>query len=76
MTNKITKKEKKMFWAGISMGISGGIIGSLFANIVMELLSKQNESNTYLWILFAITFIILIIFLNFINKSINNLVKK
>mgnify|MGYP001590124548 CR=1 FL=1 len=74
--NYVYKKEKKIFWAGLSFGVGGGIVGSLFGSLIVELLSRQKNSEVYLWILFIPITFLLIWLLNIINKSNKSLNKK
>jgi hypothetical protein len=34
--SKFTKKEKKVFYLGISIGLGGGIIGNIFVTSIIE----------------------------------------
>ena len=70
---KFNKKEKVMFWSGISIGIIGGVIGNLWAGSYFDWVN-----NVFDWvrlITFIIFSLLLLGALLFIKKTIKNLIK-
>jgi len=75
--NYVYKKEKKIFWYGISMGISGGILGSMFSSLFIELLINEIKKYWWgtplLWILFIIIYVSLMYLLYKIKVNLSKL---
>jgi len=62
-----TKKEKQMFWNGIGLALFGSILGNLFTALWTDRLiresSKFSWGNILLWIVFIVVFIVLVLFI-------------
>ncbi len=72
---KITKKEKKIFWFGALLGIAGGIIGNILVSSAFTLITNSCQN----WIcyvgttaLMIVSFGIFVIMINKMTKSIIN----
>lgn len=70
----MNKEEKQVFWYGIALAISGGILGNLFtalwSNRIINEVSKFSWGNLILWVVFGVISIIFILFLWWLIKKI------
>lgn len=68
--DKLSQKEKNIFFAGLSAGIVGGIISNFFVSSFYDLLQISKQD---LWIRYALFFIFGLTFIGviyWINKQI------
>ena len=61
---RITKKEKRIFWAGVSTGIVGGIIGNLWVGDIFEMLHYPNYVNGFAVVIFSAILLGLLLWVN------------
>lgn len=64
MNNKISKKERRIFWVGILAGMVGGITGNLLVGYIFEWYNKPSYINLIGVIVFTLIFLGLLIWIN------------
>ncbi|HTZ42155.1 MAG TPA: hypothetical protein VMC07_03045 [Candidatus Omnitrophota bacterium] len=72
---KVTNKEKKIFWAGVSAGLIGGLVGNIYTGYLFafsnDIKSKINPLTDAIGVLIlTIIFFGILFFINYqINKK-------
>jgi len=64
MEEKITKKEKRFFWVGLSAGIVGSFVTNILTNYIFEFKNEPTLINLLGMLIFTLIFFILLVYLN------------